>query len=48
MILRGVTDLVGDMGGEAYSGNLSLLTENAEEIMNILMDSFPEWIKKIL
>jgi adenosylhomocysteine nucleosidase len=46
MILRGVTDLVGVNGGEAYSSNLSLFTENAEEIMNILMDSLPKWIKK--
>ncbi len=46
LILRGVTDLVGGNGGEAYSGNLSLFTENAKVIMKILMDSLPLWIKK--
>jgi hypothetical protein len=46
MILRGVTDLVGWNAGEAYSGNLSLFTVNAEVIMKLLMDSLQKWIKK--
>jgi adenosylhomocysteine nucleosidase len=46
MVLRGVTDLVGVNGGEAYNGNLSLFTENTEVIMKTLVDSLPKWIMK--
>jgi adenosylhomocysteine nucleosidase len=44
LILRGVTDLVGSGGGEAY-GNLELFAQKAEEILAILVDSLPGWLR---
>jgi len=43
LILRGVTDLVGARGGEAY-GNLALFAENAARVMGRLIDSLPGWL----
>ena len=43
LILRGVTDLVGPEGGEAY-GNLGLFEEGARRVMNRLLDDLPWWI----
>jgi len=44
LILRGVTDLVGPGGGEAY-GNFRLYAEAAEGIMKRLVQSLPAWIE---
>jgi adenosylhomocysteine nucleosidase len=44
LILRGVTDLVGSSGGEAYEGNISLFEKGAEEILGRLVRFLPDWI----
>ena len=44
LILRGVSDLVGESGGEAYDDVL-IFEENTHLIMRKLVDSLPEWIK---
>jgi len=46
LILRGVTDLVGESGGEAYGGNVAYYYENTELIMNKLIESLPLWLLK--
>ncbi len=44
LILRGVTDLVGSQGGEAY-GNLKLFEEATLEIMQRLVKGLPGWLE---
>jgi adenosylhomocysteine nucleosidase len=44
LILRGVTDLVGEGGGEAYNGNIQVFHENAAVIMRQLIESLPGWL----
>jgi adenosylhomocysteine nucleosidase len=44
LILRGVTDLVGSKGGEAYEGNIQVFHENAARIMKRLVESLPAWL----
>ncbi len=44
LILRGVTDLVGPSGGEAY-GNIQLFAQSTSLIMQRLVGSLPGWIK---
>jgi adenosylhomocysteine nucleosidase len=48
MILRGVTDLVGPEGGEAYDGTLSLFAERTEHVMTQLLDALPAWLASAL
>jgi adenosylhomocysteine nucleosidase len=43
LILRGVTDLVGTTGGEAY-GNIELFHEQARKMMRTLVNILEEWI----
>jgi adenosylhomocysteine nucleosidase len=43
LILRGVSDLVGAEGGEAY-GNVDLFTERAGGIVWALLDQLPGWL----
>jgi adenosylhomocysteine nucleosidase len=43
LILRGVSDLVGGSGGEAY-GRLDLFAQRAAAIMHQLIDGLPGWI----
>lgn len=43
LILRGVSDVVGDKGGEAY-GNFDLFARRAETIMGRLFRTLPQWI----
>jgi adenosylhomocysteine nucleosidase len=43
LILRGVTDLVGPLGGEAY-GNIGLFHENTRSILGKLIEGFPAWL----
>jgi adenosylhomocysteine nucleosidase len=44
LILRGVTDLVGEEGGEAY-GDYGLFVEKTREVMKGLVEGFREWVK---
>ncbi|OGD53460.1 hypothetical protein A3K81_02490 [Candidatus Bathyarchaeota archaeon RBG_13_60_20] len=44
LILRGVSDLVGAAGGEAY-GNKAVWIEAAERIVTRLMSSLPGWLR---
>jgi adenosylhomocysteine nucleosidase len=44
LILRGVTDLVGGQGSEAY-GNLALFEEAAYKILENLVRALPAWIR---
>ena len=48
LILRGVTDLVGPEGGEAYEGNVQIYVENTEKIMDDLLLHLPDWIEKAI
>jgi adenosylhomocysteine nucleosidase len=43
LILRGVTDLVGASGGEAY-GNLALFEARAQGILERLVIALPQWL----
>ncbi|MFH1524475.1 MAG: 5'-methylthioadenosine/S-adenosylhomocysteine nucleosidase [Chloroflexota bacterium] len=47
LILRGVTDLVGAAGGEAY-GNIQLFHENTRAIMKELIEQLPDWLNSIV
>jgi len=44
LILRGVTDLVSDIDGGAYDGNIEQFYHNTEIIMSNLLDSLPGWL----
>ncbi|MGD0610997.1 MAG: 5'-methylthioadenosine/S-adenosylhomocysteine nucleosidase [Anaerolineales bacterium] len=44
LILRGVTDLVGPNGGEAY-GNLELFQSRTREVMQTLIGQLPDWLE---
>ena len=46
LILRGVTDLVGQGGGEAYDGNVHVFVEGTGKIMRRLVRSLPAWIAR--
>jgi adenosylhomocysteine nucleosidase len=43
LILRGVTDLVGSSGGEAY-GNLELFEGATIRILRQLVEALPDWL----
>jgi adenosylhomocysteine nucleosidase len=44
LILRGVTDLIDQSGGEAYSGGVKIYYENTAKVMNRLLDSLNQWL----
>ncbi len=44
LILRGVTDLVGAGGGEAYEGNIAVFEKGAERVLGELFRFLPQWI----
>ena len=44
LILRGVSDLVGSTGGEAY-GNIRVFEQSAASIMERLIGQLPDWIE---
>jgi adenosylhomocysteine nucleosidase len=46
LILRGVTDLVGGDGGEAY-GNIELFHERTKEVMKTLIEQLPDWLARV-
>lgn len=45
LILRGVSDLVGTGGGQAY-GDLDVFARNAAAIMRELVQALPQWLEK--
>jgi adenosylhomocysteine nucleosidase len=44
LILRGVTDLVSEKGGEAYNGQITYFYANTQKVMRRLLDSIPQWL----
>lgn len=46
LILRAVSDLVSEEGGEAYN-NIELFNRRAKEIMNQLFAQLPDWLEHI-
>ena len=46
LILRGVTDLVGASGGEAY-GNVAIFSENTKIVLRQLIKQLPDWLNNI-
>jgi adenosylhomocysteine nucleosidase len=44
LILRGVTDLVGADGGEAYDGSVTFYRAQARIVMTRLLDALPAWL----
>jgi adenosylhomocysteine nucleosidase len=46
LILRGVSDLVGDEGGEVY-GDFDLFLQRTRDIMRKLFDQLPAWLSAI-
>jgi adenosylhomocysteine nucleosidase len=46
LILRGVTDLVGADGGEAYDGNVQVFIDNAAKILKPLVHHLPNWLSQ--
>lgn len=45
LILRGVTDLVGGEGGEAYDDNFDVFVEGTRVVMGKLLKALPGWIE---
>jgi len=46
LILRGVSDMVSDEGGEAYN-NIEVFNERARGIMQQLIEQLPEWLNAV-
>jgi adenosylhomocysteine nucleosidase len=46
LILRGVSDMVSEAGGEAYN-NLEMFNERARGIMEQLIEQLPEWLNAV-
>ena len=46
LILRGVSDMVSEAGGEAYN-NLEIFNERARNIMEQLVEQLPDWLKAV-
>lgn len=46
LILRGVSDMVGEDGGEAYN-NIEIFNERARGIMEQLIEQLPEWLNAV-
>src|SRR5678815_860287 len=46
LILRGVSDMVSEEGGEAYN-NIEIFNQRASEIMKQLFDQLPDWLDAI-
>jgi adenosylhomocysteine nucleosidase len=43
LILRGVSDMVSEKGGEAY-GNIEIFNQRARDVMKTLFDQLPGWL----
>ena len=46
LILRGVSDMVSEKGGEAYN-NIEMFNERAKGIMEQLIEQLPEWLNAV-
>ena len=46
LILRGVSDLVGEQGGEAYD-NIDLFNQRAKEVMKKIFAQLPDWLMAV-
>jgi hypothetical protein len=46
LILRGVSDLVSEEGGEAYN-NIEMFNERARGIMQQLVEQLPDWLNAV-
>jgi len=46
LILRAVSDMVGEQGGEAYD-NIGIFNERAKEIMKQLIGQLPDWLNAV-
>jgi adenosylhomocysteine nucleosidase len=46
LILRGVSDMVSEQGGEAYN-NIEIFNQRAKEIMKILFEQLPGWLNAV-
>ncbi len=46
LILRGVTDLVGSSGGQAYNGQAAVFLNGTRQVMTRLIQALPAWIAK--
>jgi nucleoside phosphorylase len=46
LILRGVSDMVSEEGGEAYD-NIEMFNERAKGIMQQLVEQLPEWLNAV-
>ena len=46
LILRGVSDMVSEQGGEAYN-NIEIFNERAKGIMQQLVEQLPEWLNAV-
>lgn len=46
LILRGVTDLVGASGGEAYDGNLHVFVDGTRQVFQSVLPHLPAWIDR--
>lgn len=44
LILRGVTDLVGQTGGEAYDGNLHVFVSGTRQVFETVLPVLPQWL----
>jgi len=47
LILRTVSDVVSESGGEIYADDAEQFTQRSRQIMQELLDNLPEWIRKI-
>jgi adenosylhomocysteine nucleosidase len=47
LILRGVSDIVSEHGGEAYN-NIEIFNQRAAEIMKQLFEQLPDWLDAML
>ena len=46
LILRGVSDMVSEQGGEAYN-NIEIFNERAKEVMKQLFEQLPDWLNAV-
>jgi adenosylhomocysteine nucleosidase len=46
LILRGVSDLIGGSGGEAYDGNIHVFVEGTTGILRCLIKALPDWLMR--
>ena len=46
LILRGVSDMVSEQGGEAY-GDIEIFNQRAKEVMKQLFEQLPDWLRAV-